>query len=162
MNFSKKQMIIGAAVLVAGVLIYKKFYKKPAVPAVPAVPPVSTETESTETESTDEDLTDEVITGASTEGFLGRGKKNGKPMGNRKERIAKYYLGLIKRGVDPMEAQEKIANKIKGNKAKQKQKEAALAELAEVVSTPKATLVEVAEARVVGGGDGYMSQSFVM
>jgi hypothetical protein len=157
MNFSKKQMIIGAAVLVAGVLIYKKFYKKPAVPAVPAVPPVSTETE-----STDEDLTDEVITGASTEGFLGRGKKNGKPMGNRKERIAKYYLGLIKRGVDPMEAQEKIANKIKGNKAKQKQKEAALAELAEVVSTPKATLVEVAEARVVGGGDGYMSQSFVM
>jgi len=168
MKFGKKQMIIGAAVLVAGVLIYRKYYKKPA--AAP-VPPASNEAEAAAAAAAaadqaelaaDEDLTDEAITGASTEGFLGRGKKNGKPMGNRKERIAKFYLGLLKRGIAPMAAQEMIAKRIEGNKASKKNKAMAMAELAEVVSTPKETLNEVSEARVVGGGDGFMSQSFMM
>ena len=168
MNFGKKQMIIGAAVLVGGYLLYKKFYAKPAAPATggatTSTPPADTATPADENAATPTDTDTEAVANetANAEGFLGRGKKSGNKLGNRKERIAKFYLGLIKRGINPMEAQEMIANKIKGNKAKQKQKEAALAELAEVVSTPKTTLVEVAEARTVGGGDGFLSQSFMM
>jgi hypothetical protein len=171
MNFGKKQMIIGAAVLVAGYLVYKKFYAKPAVaPVTPASPEDQAAAAAAAalaadeaTLTADEDLTDEVITGASTpESFLGRGKRKKKPMGNRKERIAKFYLGLLKRGVDPTGAFEMIAKKIKGNKSSKEAQAAAMTELAEVVSTPKATLNEVAEARTVGGGDGFLSQSFMM
>ena len=169
MNFGKKQMIIGAAVLVAGYLVYKKFYAKPAVAPVQ---PASTEGEAAaaaalaadeSTLTADEDLTDDVITGASTpESFLGRGKRKKRPMGNRKERIAKGFLALLKKGYPPMMAYEFISKRIKANKASSQEQAAAMSELAEVVSTPKATLNEVSEARVVGGGDGYMSQSFVM
>jgi hypothetical protein len=163
-------MIIGAAVLVAGYLVYKKFYSKPAAPAAPAQSPEDAAAAAAAalaadeaTLQADEDLSDEVITGASTpESFLGRGKKKGKPMGNRKERIAKFYLGLLKRGIAPLAAQEMIAKKIKGNKSSKQNQAAAMVELAEVVSTPKETLNEVKEARVVGGGDGFMSQSFMM
>ena len=169
MNFGNKQMIIGAAVLVAGYLVYKKFYAKPAVAPVQ---PASTEGEAAAAaalaaDEAADDASNEVsadveVSSATTEGFLGRGKRKGKPMGNRKERIAKFYLNLLKRGVDPLGAQEMIAKKIKGNKANKKQQAAAMAELAEVVSTPKATLNEVKEARTVGGGDGFLSQSFMM
>jgi len=171
MKFGKKQMIIGAAVLVAGVLIYRKYYKKPAAAPVPPVPPASNEAEAAAAAAlaadqaalaADEDLTDEAITGAATEDFTGRVKKKGKAMTNRKERIAKFYFGLLKRGVDPMAAQEMIAKRIEGNKASKKNKAIAMRELAEVVSTPKEALNEVSEALVVGGGDGFISQSFVM
>ena len=168
MNFSKKQMIIGAVVLVAGVLVYKKYYAKPAVaPVAPASPDAAAAAAALAADEAADDASNEVsadveVSAATTEGFLGRGKRKGKPMGNRKERIAKFYLNLLKRGVDPLGAQEMIAKKIKGNKANKKQQAAAMAELAEVVSTPKSTLVEVAEARTVGGGDGFMSQSFMM
>lgn len=168
MNFGKKQMIIGAAVLVGGYLLYKKFYAKPAAPATggatTSTPPADTATPADENAATPADTDTEAVANetANAEGFLGRGKKKGKPMGNRKERIAKFYLNLLKRGVDPLGAQEMIAKKIKGNKANKKQQAAAMTELAEVVSTPKATLNEVAEARTVGGGDGFLSQSFMM
>lgn len=171
MKFGKKQMIIGAAVLVGGYLLYKKFYAKPAAPATggatggatTSTPPADTATPA-DADAAPADTNAEAVANetANAEGFLGRGKRKGKPMGNRKERIAKFYLNLLKRGVDPLGAQEMIAKKIKGNKANKKQQAAAMTELAEVVSTPKATLNEVAEARTVGGGDGFLSQSFMM
>lgn len=61
-----------------------------------------------------------------------------------------------------MMAYEFISKRIKANKASSQEQAAAMSELAEVVSTPKATLNEVKEARTVGGGDGFLSQSFMM
>jgi hypothetical protein len=154
MKLGKKQMIIGAVVLLAGFLIYRN-YKKPAADAAPAAPAADDETASADEEATANEA-------ASAEGFLGRGKKKKKHLGTRKERIAKSYVSLLKKGVDPMGAHEMIAKKIKGNKTSKKEQAAAMAELADVAATPKRELVEVAEARTVGGGDGFLSQSFVM
>ena len=170
MNFGKKQMIIGAAVLVGGYLLYKKFYAKPAAPATggetTSTPPADTATPVDENAATPADTDTEAVANetATTEGFLGRGKRKGKPMGNRKEKLAKYYLTLLKRGMNPMEAEQTIRAKILGSKrfANKQAAAAAMSELAEVVSTPKATLNEVKEARTVGGGDGFLSQSFMM
>jgi hypothetical protein len=169
MNFGKKQMIIGAAVLVGGYLLYKKFYAKPAAPATgdatTSTPPSDTATPSdADAASTEEEATDAVA--ENVESFMGRGKRkknpNFKPTGNRKERMAKVYLRLLKRGLDPTGAYAEIAKRIKANKSSQQNQQAAMAELQEVVYTPKEVLNEVKEARTVGGGDGFLSQSFMM
>jgi uncharacterized protein YxeA len=155
MKIGKKQIVIGVVVLVAGILAYK-FYTKSQTTVKQTPLPNDANSETTADEET------AANDAASAEGFLGRSKKKKKHLGTRKERIAKAYVELLRKGVPAFEAEKMIISKIKGNKTSKSEQEAAVAELSDIASTPKETLVEVVEARKVGGGDGFTPQSFVM
>jgi len=160
MNFSKKQMIIGAAVLVAGVLVYKKYYAKPVTEGTtPSTPPVdTTPPASTEAAEAAAAAAENVI----SESFMGKGKRKKGDLSNRTERIAKEYSRLLKKGLDPIGVQEALIKRIKGNKSSKEEQVKSIAVLNQVAMMKPETLNQIAEIQKVGGGDGFTPQAFVM
>jgi len=163
MKFGKKQMIIGAAVLVAGVLIYKKYYKKTATDSVtPSTPPADTPSApATDEESAAVDAAAAAESVAS-ESFMGKGKRKKGDLSNRTERIAKEYVRLLKKGLDPIRVQETLIKRIKGNKSSKEEQVKTMAVLNQVAMMKPETLNQIAEIQKVGGGDGFTPQAFVM
>jgi len=163
MNFSKKQMIIGAVVLVAGVLVYKKYYAKPVTEGTtPSTPPVNTTppASSQEVEAAVEAAA--AAESVASESFMGKGKRKKGDLSSRTERIAKEYSRLLKKGLDPIGVQEALIKRIKGNKSSKEEQVKSIAVLNQVAMMKPETLNQIAEIQKVGGGDGFTPQAFVM